>query len=485
LACTMATALSSVLRQVDLPNLGLLLLLVLLVRWGEMFSAPSWPEPPPPPDRPVVLGARAPPARRDTPSLRQRPPPPPPAMGTIEESEAVSGGGACQLGLCPGFQPPVGDDVPGNGDIANVQLAHVEQCASMCLANPKCRGFEWSGTAKSEDATRSCQLVSSTDSRAGMAYRDFRLYVRGGDTAVKAPEEEASGAGGGGGADCLTQVQIEEAAEKAMGEMSKYCDVLQVEIKVEDRHAAKANEIRASLAGRDKPTYAQLYQLILGKTFQENDNIWSTLRNPFQVEADTSPSKLTAAQVDKSFQLLGHTPEFAVELGSGRGSATLVLAEQLDAAGARGCPVVCVDTWTSGLDDMLGPRTEAKLLLDGHSSAYWQFMVGMQKAMLKETISSKHVIPMAATTAVGARWMMAAGVRPDLIFVNPGRGADETSLELALWYSVLSPGGVLFGAELAESDASFDRDIRHFAAKRELDLLDLGAGAWGVKKPAA
>merc|ERR1712224_1187055 len=56
-----------------------------------------------------------------------------------------------------GFKGPLSDDVPGIGDLANVQVSNLHECASRCRALSDCRSFEFSPTANTVAHARNCQ----------------------------------------------------------------------------------------------------------------------------------------------------------------------------------------------------------------------------------------------------------------------------------------------------------------------------------------
>lgn len=76
-----------------------------------------------------------------------------------------------------GFRGPYADDVPGIGDIANVQVNDLDSCAARCRAEPTCKSIEFSRSVTAEAAVKNCQLATG-DKRSGFQYLDFVLYIR-------------------------------------------------------------------------------------------------------------------------------------------------------------------------------------------------------------------------------------------------------------------------------------------------------------------
>eukprot|EP00746_Dinoflagellata_sp_MGD_P010434 gnl/MRDRNA2_/MRDRNA2_121537_c0_seq1.p1 gnl/MRDRNA2_/MRDRNA2_121537_c0~~gnl/MRDRNA2_/MRDRNA2_121537_c0_seq1.p1 ORF type:complete len:812 (-),score=105.91 gnl/MRDRNA2_/MRDRNA2_121537_c0_seq1:110-2545(-) len=109
----------------------------------------------------------------------------------IPDSAAPKQGGstAGQVGTAilielEGFAGPFADDIPGAGDILNIQVQGLTHCATLCKEIPRCRSFEFSPTAAASAPIRNCQLASSIN-RAGVPYSDFGLYLKkGGATSM-------------------------------------------------------------------------------------------------------------------------------------------------------------------------------------------------------------------------------------------------------------------------------------------------------------
>jgi len=76
------------------------------------------------------------------------------------------------------FFGPLADDIPGIGDLGNLQVFDLGECAHLCRENLHCSAFEFSATVASIlEPVRNCQLCSSR-ARAGVQFRDFVLYLR-------------------------------------------------------------------------------------------------------------------------------------------------------------------------------------------------------------------------------------------------------------------------------------------------------------------
>lgn len=78
-------------------------------------------------------------------------------------------------GKIKGYDGPFNDDVPGLGDLMDVQVSSLANCAARCQMLARCQSFEYSVTAKAGN----CQLASGT-ARAGVQYADYVLYLKEG-----------------------------------------------------------------------------------------------------------------------------------------------------------------------------------------------------------------------------------------------------------------------------------------------------------------
>merc|ERR1719324_129154 len=97
-------------------------------------------------------------------------------------------------------------------------------------------------------------------------------------------------------------------------------------------------------------------------------------------------------------------------------------------------------------------------------------MLNMRLNIIEQkNIGPKHIIPLVATSIVGARFLMALGLTPDTIFLDSAHEVDETFMELTLYYNVLAEGGVIFGDDI--SWESVHHDVTRFALKHGLKLM--------------
>jgi len=120
------------------------------------------------------------------------------ASGSIDGVAKTVNDDSSQLQVGPGntltgFEGPLNDDVPGPGDLANVQASSLGNCAHRCQVESACKSFEYSPTVKILSPVRNCQLAVGTK-KSGIKYLDFSLYVKLNSTQLL-PTLPALGAG--------------------------------------------------------------------------------------------------------------------------------------------------------------------------------------------------------------------------------------------------------------------------------------------------
>ena len=175
-----------------------------------------------------------------------------------------------------------------------------------------------------------------------------------------------------------------------------------------------------------------------------------------------------------------------VEVGSFHGNSALTQLRVLKANGWTDLPFLCIDPWISDLAALLKRNFRTNWTdsswsaLDGHSMSYWQFMLNIQSAIQHSEISSTHVVPLHSTSLVGGRYLLALGIKVDLIYLDSAHERDETYLELSTFWESLRPGGVLFGDDYAWTPVQHDVD--KFAQRVKVKCRFSGS-TWYMQKP--
>jgi hypothetical protein len=170
---------------------------------------------------------------------------------------------------------------------------------------------------------------------------------------------------------------------------------------------------------------------------------------------------------------------FMVETGCYVGTSTKKWSECI---GKRDGTVLAIDTWLGDLAswveriDQDSRDVHDDVLRDGRSMLYDQFMLNMQKNNIT------NVIPMSATSLVGARWLATENFWPQLVYVDTAHEEGETALEVEMYWKILLPGGILAGDDYP-GWAAVKHDVDEFVKRRNLTLQFAPSGlTWYVVK---
>jgi hypothetical protein len=112
---------------------------------------------------------------------------------------------------------------------------------------------------------------------------------------------------------------------------------------------------------------------------------------------------------------------------------------------------------------------------DGRPTVYYQFLANIIAKNLTGT-----VLPVSMSSVIGARFLNTYQFRPQLIYLDSAHEQGETLIELALYWNILRPGGVLFGDDWTWP--SVRCDVKKFAYMRNLTVEHIGK-TWVFKKP--
>ena len=112
---------------------------------------------------------------------------------------------------------------------------------------------------------------------------------------------------------------------------------------------------------------------------------------------------------------------------------------------------------------------------DGRPTVYYQFLANVIEQNLTEI-----VLPASMTSLHGARFLRTHQFRPQLIYFGSGHEQGEILIELALYWNVLQPGGILFGTDW--SWISVRCDVKKFMYMRNL-RVERFKSTWIFTKP--
>jgi len=220
------------------------------------------------------------------------------------------------------------------------------------------------------------------------------------------------------------------------------------------------------------PTFKELHKRLYGMDIDENDNsthVIMSFSNPYGLKPNFNnyPHSNLLPEFFGSILDTVHPdggPHFIVEVGSLHGHSALQMATVLDHLQID-VPILCIDPFTGDTNMWTNYQTDTAVgkwvnIRDGRMTVFDQFMVNIQFALTR-TLSPHHILPLQATSTVGARWLQAAGYTPDIIFLDSAHEEHETFLEISLYFDLLLPGGILFGDDYGWPAVA--RDVHRFA----------------------
>lgn len=189
------------------------------------------------------------------------------------------------------------------------------------------------------------------------------------------------------------------------------------------------------------------------------EQLWSG-DNPFNyidpVEADTGYPHTNIQDFVIDYVATMVKPQFWLELGSMTGGSLIRTAQRFDALNLT-TSLVCVDpfcgdvnmwAWEKGLRE----RNEWQFLRlqRGQPTIYDRFRANVRRAGFADRI-----LPIVCTSLVGMKLIRRLfdekrlAALPDVIYLDSAHEPDETLLELKMAWSLLNPGGILFGDDWA------------------------------------
>ena len=167
---------------------------------------------------------------------------------------------------------------------------------------------------------------------------------------------------------------------------------------------------------------------------------------------------------------------FVVEIGSFTGMSAITIAKVMLEHQIR--PLIfCIDTWLGDMNMWINKAVYEYLApVNGRPQVYEQFMANVVGHNFTRTI-----LPFSTTSILGARFLHIFNFHPQAIFLDSAHEQGETLIELALFWPLLQPGGILFGDDWNWKTVRCD--VKKFAYYRQLNIEILEGFVWAIKKP--
>ncbi|CAD7933526.1 unnamed protein product [Amoebophrya sp. A25] len=106
-------------------------------------------------------------------------------------------------------------------------------------------------------------------------------------------------------------------------------------------------------------------------------------------------------------------------------------------------------------------------LNQGRAALFDQFTMNVRAAIDSDEIGPKQIVPFSVSSLLAARFFQARSWHPDVVFLDSAHEADETYIELCLWWRILPPGGILLGDDLLWD--AVRKDVIRFVEERDLE----------------
>lgn len=137
-------------------------------------------------------------------------------------------------------------------------------------------------------------------------------------------------------------------------------------------------------------------------------------------------------------------PQAILEVGTWKGASAIEMARSLVETGLDFTPIVCVDTWL-GAREMIGVPSEDPQRGLRRRNGYPE----LYRTFLRNVCARGHhhrVVPFPQTSRIALRWLLDAGVRFDLVYIDASHDAPDVFEDCRdAWKLLRGPGSVMFG----------------------------------------
>jgi hypothetical protein len=141
-------------------------------------------------------------------------------------------------------------------------------------------------------------------------------------------------------------------------------------------------------------------------------------------------------------------PDIVVEVGVWKGASVVTMAERMREIGCPGV-VIAVDTFLGSADLWLNPAIMRQIQrVHGYPLLYYTFLGNIASLGLQD-----FVLPLPLDSANAAEVLAARGIRPAVLHIDAGHDYDSVMTDLARWWPLLRPGGVLIADDYDASRA--------------------------------
>jgi|EP00966_Prymnesium_polylepis_P296827 hypothetical protein len=159
-------------------------------------------------------------------------------------------------------------------------------------------------------------------------------------------------------------------------------------------------------------------------------------------------------------------PSLIVEVGVWKGRSAVYLADAMRRRVGGGA-LIAVDTWlgalefwTRSLTAGAPDPTRGLAFKNGFPQVYFHFLANVVQAGL-----APYVLPFPATSRLAISLLRSEGVLADLIHIDAGHSYLDAKEDIALWWPLVRPGGVMLGDDFRPSWSGVVRAACEHAAE--------------------
>jgi hypothetical protein len=180
-------------------------------------------------------------------------------------------------------------------------------------------------------------------------------------------------------------------------------------------------------------------------------------------------------------------PQFIIEVGTWKGLSASIFARYLKSQ--KSGVIVCVDTWLGAYEFWSRHFTHGVFdpsrnlhLKNGYPSVYYSFLSNMYHMKLTD-----YVVPFPAPSSLAATFMKGnPSFRADLIHIDAAHEYEDIRHDIAIWWPLVRPGGMLVGDDYSRWWPGVVRAADEFAKEQNLHLyINPQGNKWWVIKPLA
>lgn len=163
-------------------------------------------------------------------------------------------------------------------------------------------------------------------------------------------------------------------------------------------------------------------------------------------------------------------PTVVIEVGSWKGASAIEMARCLKKYDCA-AEIICVDTWLG--DGEVVPK------LWGRPVLYEQFI-----ANVIYTENTDIIVPLAADSLASSILLGNLGMQADAIYIDAGHDYQNCINDISRYWSLLRPGGIMFGDDYSLAWPEVVRAVHEFADQQRLQVWPNFVNKWYLGKPS-